>query len=231
MDIGAKWEQLTRCAAVASLLPVGVYALSAAHDEDARARDRDAALVGGIVCLVAAAVYTQMGAAGTSSALRSADWLLTCPLLVLEMFVLLDASGLGLRGVASPGLALAMAASAGMVLVGWGANPSLSRIGAGVALLLVVAACLAATARRGGASSSTHRQPHPTSKRRRSRARAVVAAFFALWPLYGAVALLRSVGAMTPLRAEIHFNLLDVASKAVFVLVAMLLLKTRRLQG
>ena len=212
----ARWQELTRCAAAASLLPVGVYALSAAHDDRARAADRDKRLLGGVICLVAAAVYAQMGGetAADNSALRCADWLVTCPLLVLEMFVILEAGSV--RAVASPRLALAMAASAAMVLVGWGADPSLPRIGAAFALLLVVAVCLAAAHQRD------------TKRRRRRAASAVVGAFFALWPLYGVVALLRRAGAMAAARAEISYNLLDIASKAAFVLVATLALSSVR---
>ena len=227
MSDGARaLEQATRLAAVATLLPVGFGAMvsfassesKGRQEDDEEAGKRDVGLVGGSICLVAAAFYCLMGASSSErsrTALRSLDWLATCPLLVLEMFTLLDASGGGAAGAAAASprlLGLALVAVVAMVLAGWRGDGRLppARLAAGFACLLVVAACLAAQhARRGGGDRKARRRAQ------------LVAAFFAVWPLYGLVATLRCCGRLGELQAGGAYNLLDVASKAVFVLGAL----------
>ena len=152
----------------------------------------------GLICLIAAGFYIELNDQRIGlapSTVRSMDWLITCPLLALEMSALLGVS------VADRDAMTAAAASAAMVLIGWGDRVCAWRLLLGFIALGVVAVSLRSMARRRRASA---------------RRRGLVAFFFSLWVLYGVVAVLRSTGVLTGVLTGASFNTLDCGSKAVF---------------
>lgn len=173
------------------------------HDEEAAPAQStrglaSANLWSALICLIAAGFYVELNdqRIGLSlSAVRNLDWLITCPLLALEMSALLGAS------LADPDAIFAATASAVMVLMGWGERVDACRLLLGFGALGIVATSLRSLASR---------------KRSTERNRGLVAFFFSLWLLYGLVAVLRSVDAITGVLAAVGFNVLDCGSKAIF---------------
>ena len=216
---GAELDRLTRLGA---LLLLGSTALvnlavltrgpSAQEKADGKLVDRDeeaapvrktqglasANLWSALICLIAAGFYVELNGQrmGLSiSTVRNLDWLITCPLLALEMSALLGAS------LADPDAIVAAAASAVMVLIGWGERVDACRLLLGFGALGIVTTSLRSLARR---------------KRSTERNRGLVAFFFSLWLLYGLVAVLRSADVITGVSAATSFNVLDCGSKALF---------------
>ena len=153
------------------------------------------------VCIVAALAYTDMHAAFTGltqSDVRSLDWLVTCPLLVVEMGSLLGAPPTDSTTLCAAG------ASMLMVLTGWNAHNSAISLFAGFVFLMIVAACLSNlwSRRQRGEDSAAHQR--------------VVAWAFGLWPLYGLVACAGLLCATSADATNSAYNVLDIGSKGLF---------------
>ena len=86
---------LTLDATRATLGGVALYqtiaAITAAVSKDGDAITTRANAIGAMVCLIAASVYHRMRSTNGADAddLRHADWLITCPLMLWEIYVLL----------------------------------------------------------------------------------------------------------------------------------------------
>lgn len=151
-----------------------------------------------VVCIVAAGFYIELNTQRTglpSVTVRNLDWLITCPLLALEMGSLLGGA------VSDGSVVIAALASGAMILIGWGDAIDTARLVLGFAALAIVALALLGTARRAKASRSRRR---------------IVALFFAVWLLYGLVAVARSANLCGAAGASASYNLLDGVSKAAF---------------
>lgn len=90
-----KLSGLTLDATRATLGGVALYqtiaAITAATSKDGDATTARANAIGAMVCLIAASVYHRMKSASGADVedLRHADWLITCPLMLWEIYVLL----------------------------------------------------------------------------------------------------------------------------------------------
>ena len=215
-----KWTDLDRlsrlgtlCVLVAAALAnLAVLARTNSNQEEQTKNLDVANLWSAAICVIAAGCYYELNAQHLGIAIpvvRNLDWLITCPLLVLEMGSLLGAQ------LPNSTLLLAVALSAAMILIGWGDKVQSSRLVLGFIALGLV----------GWALFSLSRQ----KQSRRKQHRSTVLFFFALWLLYGAVAVLRSMDACQAAAANTGYNVLDAMSKAAFGLtVAFLSLKANR---
>jgi len=153
------------------------------------------------ICFIAGCAYLLMIHHPEHLSLwRNIDWLLTCPLLILEFTSMRRPRTTQSEACASA-TAIALVFTALMILVGWGARPSVPRTLASFACLLIVSCAL-------GRSMKTREQKSPQHD-------SVVIFFFLLWFFYGLVVLLPSAR----LFREASFSALDVATKAMFGLV------------
>ena len=219
-------ERLTRAAAILVLVDSAVLNVSVAlsktdsktpeSTESMKNRSPDdssvrhANSISVAICAIAALAYVELHASYTglvSSDIRSLDWLITCPLLLIEMAILLGAS-------ATDGVVLLAATSSMvMVLTGWNAHCNSVSFCAGVFFFALTALCM----------YSVWCKSSP--KRTRVGASRVVALAFALWPLYGLVAGSALFCGTSVDITDTAYNSLDVASKGIFGLsVALLVL-------
>uniref|UniRef100_A0A6C0C221 Uncharacterized protein n=1 Tax=viral metagenome TaxID=1070528 RepID=A0A6C0C221_9ZZZZ len=162
------------------------------------------------ICLVAALAYLELHVSCTglmSGDVRSLDWLITCPLLLIEMGLLLGAR-------ATDGVVLlAAGSSALMVITGWDAHTSSASFCYGVFFFAITALCMYNLWRRS------------RSTRTREGAVRLAAAAFALWPLYGIVAASVLLCGSSQAMANIGYNVLDIGSKGFLGLsIALLVL-------
>lgn len=212
-------ERLTRAAAILVLIASAVLNISVAASKThskpqestgfvknnfSTSEDRSVLHANSIsvaICVVAALAYVELHASYTglsSSDIRSLDWLITCPLLLIEMGILLGARG-------TDGMVLLAAASSVlMILTGWNAHCSPTSFCVGVLFFALTALCIYSL-------WCKHNQ-----KRTRVEAVRVVALAFALWPLYGLVAGSALFFGASPVMTNIAYNSLDVASKGIF---------------
>ena len=165
------------------------------------ASDAAALRLARLVCLVAAGAYavTWLPLGISVADVRCVDWVITCPLLLVEMCALMGAG---------PTDALTLHAallSVVMVAVGWG-SPGVGRVAAGGACLCLIAACLMETKRRS----------RPDARWR------LVAFFFAFWPFYGLVALGAALGVTSASVVGVTYNALDIITKGAFALAVAL---------
>lgn len=157
------------------------------------------------LCIVAALAYADMHMSFTGlmqNDVRSLDWLVTCPLLVIEMAVLLGAR---------PGDAtvlIAATASLFMILSGWNAHQNPFALMIGFVFLGMVAGLL-----------FTLNKKYKWCERDRVVYQRVVWWAFALWPLYGLVACLGLLCAVRIEATQCAYNVLDIFSKGAFGLV------------
>lgn len=167
-----------------------VAAMNAARS-GGKAHDATANAIGAAVCLIAATVYQRMRSSGTESDdLRHADWLVTCPLMLWELYVLM---GIDLRTHAWS-FALSVAAIALCILIG---RAAASAKGARRAVLfaLATAAFVVMMVNIGLRVDWSHDQS------------VVPFAFLAVWALYPLAFWERSGTA---------YNVLDLVTKGVF---------------
>ena len=169
------------CLAAVSLLNLKVYGSK---------KYRETNRISALVCFTAFLFYLAIIACPTKQRLlRNVDWLVTCPLLLLEMQSLMGGVRLSGWGM------LAVAASMAMIVAGM-SNHQLSngRILVGFFFLAVVAFAL-----------YRYRRDSKSSRRNDM----LVALFFSTWVLYGCVPIFN-------VNADFTFACLDILSKAVF---------------
>ena len=125
------------------------------------------------------------------SDVRSIDWLITCPLLLIEMGRLLETST-----SFDSNITAAIFASIFMNIFGWGGAPN------GICLLLAFTMLFFVAIHL-----------HVMYKKSVSKHRNKVMFFFSFWFLYGIIASLRLLY-FTPSMANIGYNVLDLITKA-----------------
>lgn len=169
-----------------------VSAVVASRRRDDEGRLSKANAIGAMVCTIAASVYHRMRTSGADVAdLRHADWLITCPLMLWELYVLL---GIDVRANAWS-FSLAVAAISVCIVLGRVAASSTGRrraLAFGLATaafaLLLASVCAKVDWARG-------------------RANVAPLAFLATWALYP-LAFWEKGGAA--------YNVLDLVSKGAF---------------
>ena len=193
-------ETITRFCTLLLLLAglvANVLVLRPSSGEDSKTRNKSANIWAAVVCFVAAFAYIELQGHFCGipmNDVRHADWLITCPLLLLEMGALLNVSAQNKR------IQCAIAASALMVLVGWAEAPSPLQLLCGFALLGVITWQLIALAK---------------NQKDKSKQRIVIV-FFSLWFLYGFVAMAVTWASLNSDVSGTMYNILDGASKGIF---------------
>lgn len=174
-------------------------------------------MLSGVICGIAALMYIFMKHPSISleaDEIRSLDWLITCPLLLLEMAALLGAS------VHDPWVIVAVIGSILMVGVGWNSTYlSLPRLLGGFGFLTIVYIAMW----RVGEKSK-----HKNDKGKSAKKSRLVVFFLGIWVFYGLVSCMTSFGWETNLLVSSSlYSILDIISKALFGL-CVLLLSTER---
>ena len=157
------------------------------------------------ICLIASLSYYLIltdASSVTLSDLRSIDWLVTCPLLLIEMGLLL---GVGPKNYTVIRAALA---SMLMIIFGWGGAPSAAWLIVSFVLLAYIT-----------------QQLQILYKSSRSKHRRIVPLFFAFWFFYGLIAVLRLVSPdfFSNSLVNIGYNTLDAVTKAGMGLLVILI--------
>lgn len=222
--IWGRVDVLSYLAAIAALVMVSIANFSAAFlnpsasgrgrggDDDTIKSSNDRSLiranmVSGIVCGIAALMYIFMKHPSISlkaNEIRSLDWLITCPLLILEMASLLGASAM------HPWVITAVVGAILMVGVGWNSTYlSYPRLLIGFVFLTIV---YFAMWNVGAHAKERIYKDDLYAKKSR-----LVVFFLGIWVLYGLVSTMTSCGWTTNLlMASSFYSILDIISKAVF---------------